>query len=182
VYGALAIAWLAVTWRDARAGLAFLAGPLLAPFGLIALLPLAVQPARAVWRRALHAAAGVYAAAAVAGLSGRGLPLGAGAVHDLGVAQSERPTDVVHALGDVLRAHPQISTTALAFAIVAALVPRARTRGRVGIAALGVAQLLLVLLWAPSIPWPPIVLGTLLMCGLLAAEPVLRGIAQGRAR
>jgi serine/threonine-protein kinase len=182
VYGALAIAWLAVTWRDARAGLAFLAGPLLAPFGLIALLPLAVQPARAVWRRALHAAVGVYAAAAVAGLSGRDLPLGAGAVHDLGVGQSERPTDVVHALGDVLRAHPQISTTALAFAIVAALVPRARTRGRVGIAALGVAQLLLVLLWAPSIPWPPIVLGTLLMCGLLAAEPVLRGIAQGRAR
>lgn len=182
VYGALAIAWLAVTWRDARAGLAFLAGPLLAPFGLIALLALAVQPARAVWRRALHAAVGVYAAAAVAGLSGRDLPLGAGAVHDLGVGQSERPTDVVHGLGDVLRAHPQISTTALAFAIVAALVPRARARGRVGIAALGGAQLLLVLLWAPSIPWPPIVLGTLLMCGVLAAEPVLRGIAQGRAR
>ncbi|HET7367930.1 MAG TPA: serine/threonine-protein kinase [Gaiella sp.] len=182
VYGALAIAWLAVTWRDARAGLAFLAGPLLAPFGLIALLALAVQPARAVWRRALHAAVGVYAAAAVAGLSGRDLPLGAGPVHDLGVGQSERPTDVVHGLGDVLRAHPQISTTALAFAIVAALVPRARARGRVGIAALGGAQLLLVLLWAPSIPWPPIVLGTLLMCGVLAAEPVLRGIAQGRAR
>jgi hypothetical protein len=98
------------------------------------------------------------------------------------VAQSERPTDVVHALGDVLRAHPQISTTALAFAIVAALVPRARARGRVGIAALGVTQLALVLLWAPSIPWPPIVLGTLSMCGLLAAEPVLRAIARGRGR
>ena len=103
VYGALALGWLAVTWRDARAGLVFLAGPLLATFGLIALLPLAVQPARAVWRRALHAAVGVYAAAAVAGLSGRDLPLGAGVVHDLGVAQSERPSDVVHALGDVLR-------------------------------------------------------------------------------
>ena len=180
VYGALALGWLAVTWRDARAGLAFLAGPLLAPFGLIALLPLAVQPARGVWRRALHAAVGVYAAAAVAGLSGRDLPLGAGRVRDLGVAQSERPGDVVQALGDVLRAHPQISTTALAFAIVAALVPRARSRGRVGIAALGVLQLALVLLWAPSTPWPPIVLGTLLLCGLLAAEPVLRGIARGR--
>ena len=46
VYGVLALAWLAVTWRDPRAGLAFWAGPLLAPLGLLALLPLAVQPAR----------------------------------------------------------------------------------------------------------------------------------------
>jgi predicted Ser/Thr protein kinase len=59
VYGVLALAWLAVTWRDTRAALAFVAGPLLAPFGLIALLPLAVQPARGTWRRALHAAFGV---------------------------------------------------------------------------------------------------------------------------
>ena len=182
VYGALAIAWLAVAWRDARAGLVFLAGPLLAPFGLIALLPLVVQLARGTWRRALHAGVGVYAAAAVAGLSGRDLPLGAGSIGDLGVAQSEHPSAVVTALGDVLRAHPQISTTALAFAIVAAVLPRARARGRIGIAALGALQLVLVLAWAPSIPWPPVVLGTLLMCGLLAAEPVLRGIARGRGR
>ena len=44
-YGALALAWLAVFWRDARAGLLFVAGPLLAAIGAIALLPLAVQPA-----------------------------------------------------------------------------------------------------------------------------------------
>ena len=48
----------AVGWRDARAGLAFAAGPLLAPFGLLALVPLAVQPAR--------------------GASGAGVPRGAG--------------------------------------------------------------------------------------------------------
>jgi len=46
VYGALALGWLALSWRDPRAGLAFSAGPLLAPFGGLALLPLAVQPAR----------------------------------------------------------------------------------------------------------------------------------------
>jgi hypothetical protein len=182
VYGALALGWLAVAWRDTRAGLAFLAGPLLAPFGLIALLPLAVQPARGAWRCALHAAAGVYAAAAVAALSGRSLPLGGGEVGDLGVAQSERPGDVLRALGDVLRAHPQLSTTALAFAIVAALLPRARAYGRVGIAALGVLQLALVLLWAPSLPWPPLLLGTLLLCAVLAGEPVLRGFVRGRGR
>ena len=33
-------------WRDPRAGLAFVAGPILAPLGLLPLLPLAVQPAR----------------------------------------------------------------------------------------------------------------------------------------
>ena len=182
VYGAIAVGWLAVTWRDARAGLAFLAGPLLAPFGLIALLPLAVQPARSTWRRALHAAVGVYVAAAVAGLSGHGLPLGAGSVGDLGVAQSEDPSAVLAALGDVLRAHPQISTTALAFAIVAAVLPRARARGRIGIAALGVLQLGLVLLWAPSVPWAPLVLGTLLLCLLVAGEPILRGFVRSRGR
>ena len=36
---AVALAWLALSWRDARFGLAFLAGPLLAPFGLLALVP-----------------------------------------------------------------------------------------------------------------------------------------------
>jgi hypothetical protein len=182
VYGAIAVAWLAVTWRDARAGLAFLAGPLLAPFGLIALMPLAVQPARSTWRRALHAAAGVYVAAAAAGLSGHDLPLGAGRVGGLGVAQSEDPSAVLAALGNVLRAHPQISTTALAFAIVAAVLPRARARGRIGIAALGVLQLGLVLLWAPSVPLAPLVLGTLLLCLLIAGGPILRGFARGRGR
>jgi hypothetical protein len=182
VYGVLALAWLAVTWRDTRAALAFVAGPLLAPFGLIALLPLAVQPARGTWRRALHAALGVYTAAAVAGLSGRSLPLGGDRVGDLGVVQSEHPGAVLAALGDVLRANPQISTTALAFAIVAALLPRARARGRVWIAALGVLQLALVLLWAPSVPWPPMVLGTLLLCLLVAAGPELRGLVRSRGR
>ena len=44
-YAALALGWLAVCWRDARAGLVFVAGPLLASIGALALLPLAVQPA-----------------------------------------------------------------------------------------------------------------------------------------
>ena len=74
-YGVLALAWLAVCWRDARAGLLFAAGPLLASIGAIALLPLAVQPARGRVRRALQAAVGVLAAAAVAGLRGVPLPL-----------------------------------------------------------------------------------------------------------
>jgi len=46
LWGALALGWLALTWRDPRAALALVAGPLLAPLGLLALVPLAVRPAR----------------------------------------------------------------------------------------------------------------------------------------
>jgi hypothetical protein len=171
VYGALALGWLAVTWRDPRAGLAFCAGPLLAPLGLLALLPLAVQPARGWWRRGLHAAAGVFAAAAVAGLSGAALPLTGTVVGDLGVEESERPTDVLHAVGTVLDDSRAVATTALAFALVAALLPRATERGRWGIAGLGALQLTLVLAWAPSIPWVGFVFGTWLLCALLVSRP-----------
>jgi eukaryotic-like serine/threonine-protein kinase len=173
VYGCLALGWLAVTWRDARAGLAFWAGPLLASLGLLALLPLAVQPVRGPWRRGLQAAAGVLAAAAVAGFSGSALPLGGVVVGDLGIAQTERPTDVLHALGTVLSASPELATTALALALVAILLPRASARGPWGIACLGALQVTLVLAWAPSIPWPGFVFATWLLCGLLAARPFL---------
>ena len=40
----LAVAWLALTWREARLGLLFVAGPLLAPSARSPLVPLAVQP------------------------------------------------------------------------------------------------------------------------------------------
>jgi eukaryotic-like serine/threonine-protein kinase len=182
VYGALALAWLAAMWRDARAGLAFCAGPLLAPVGLLALLPLAVQPARGAWRRGLHAAAGVFAAASVAGLSGRALPLARDEVGDLGIAGAERPTDVLDALAAVLRARPELSTTALALAVVAVLLPRALARGPWGIAGLGALQVTLVLAWAPSIPWLGVVVGTWLLCGILAARPLATVIGRRGAR
>jgi len=182
VYGVLAVAWLAAMWRDARAGLAFCAGPLLAPLGLLALLPLAVQPAQGAWRRGLHAGVGVFAAAAVAGLSGRSLPLGGGTVGDLGIAQTERPTDVLDALGTVLRTRPELATTALALALVAAVLSRAVARGPWGIAGLGALQVTLVLAWAPSIPWLGVVVGTWLLCGLLAARPFAAAIGRRGAR
>jgi hypothetical protein len=178
VYAALAAAWLAVAWRDARAGLLFTAGPLLAPLGLLALLPLAVQPARGAWRRALQAGTGVLVAAAVAGLAGRPLALTGATVGDLGIAGTERPTDVLHALQEVLRANQAVATTALALAVVAALLPRAVARGVWGIAGLGVLQIGLVLLWAPSVPWIGVVFGTWLLCGVLAARPRLADLVR----
>jgi serine/threonine-protein kinase len=182
VYGLLAAAWLAAMWRDARAGLLSWAGPLLAPVGLLGLLPVLVQPAKGVWRRGLHAAAGVFAGAAVVGLHGGALPLGGAEVGDLGVAQTERPTDVVQAVALVLRENSAIATTALALAVVAMLLPRATARGPWAIAGLGALQLTLVLAWAPTVPWVGMVAATWLLCAILVARPVLATIAQARRR
>ncbi len=177
VYGLLALAWLVATWRDARAGLLFALGPALAAVGLLPLLPLAVQPARGAWRRGLHAGVGVLAAAAVAGLAGRPLPLTGATVTDLGLAGSERPTDVVQALERVLTGNAAVATTALALALVAILLPRAVARGPWGVGGLGALQLGLVLLWAPAIPAFGVVAGTWLLCAVLVARPYLGAVA-----
>ena len=97
-------------------------------------------------------------------------------VGDLGLAGTERPTDILNALGTVLGNDPAIATTALALAIVALVLPRAVARGAWGIAGLGALQLALVLVWAPSIPATGVILGTWLLCGLLAARPLLASV------
>ena len=74
LYGAFALGWLVLSWRDARAGLAFIAGPLLAPAGLLALVPLAVLPARGTVRRGAQALIAVLAAIVVAGIAGDDAP------------------------------------------------------------------------------------------------------------
>ena len=90
-YGVLAALWLAVSWGDARTGLSFVAGPLLAPLGLLALVPLAVQPVQRAWRRGLQAFAAVLAAALAAGLTHGPLPLTQITVGDLGVEGNGTP-------------------------------------------------------------------------------------------
>jgi hypothetical protein len=173
-YGVVALGWLAVCWRDAHAGLLFVAGPLLAPLGGLALLPLAVQPARGPARRAAQAFAGVTAAALVAGLRGSPLPLTGAAAGTVVVDGSERIPDVVAGLATVLQANTALITAAFALAVTAAVLPYARRRGLWAIAALGAGQLALVLVAAPSIPPLSIVLGTWLLCGVLCAQ-TLRG-------
>ena len=167
-YAVIALAWLAVCWRDARAGLLFVAGPLLTMVGAIALLPLAVQPARGRARRALQAFAGVLAAAAVAGLRGQPLPLTGSIVPNLGVDGSTRVSDVIHALAVVIEANAGLVAVALVLALAAALLPDARRRGLKGIALLGVGQLGLFLVLAPALPALPLVLGTAALCAVLA--------------
>ena len=58
---------------------------------------------------------------------------------------------------------------ALVLALAAALLPDARRRGLRGIAALGLGQIALVLVLAPTLPALSIVLGTTVLCAALAA-------------
>ena len=174
-YGALALCWLAVCWRDPRAGLVFVTGPLLASIGALAMLPLAVQPASGRVRRALQAFVGVLAAAAAAGLRGHPLPLTGAFVPDLGVSGATRPTDVVQAIVPVLQDNTGLLVVAVVLAIAAALLPDARRRGLRGIGALGVGQAGLILLLAPTLPFLPVVLGTGLLCAALAALSLQSG-------
>ncbi len=174
-YAALALAWLAVCWRDARAGLLFVAGPLLASVGALALLPLAVQPARGRARRALQAVAGVLAAAAVAGLRGQRLPLTGAIVPNLGIDGSNRITDVLQALGALVDGNAGLLAVAFVLALASVFLPDARRRGLRGIALLGTCQIGLVLFLAPTLPMLSVVLGTVVMCGVLAALSLQSG-------
>ena len=168
-YAAVAAAWLALCWRDARAGLLFVAGPLLASVGALAMLPLSVQPARGRARRALHAFAGVLAALAVAGLRGQPVPLTGAIVPNLGIDGSTSVADVLGALVTFLGANTGLITVALVLAAASALLPDARRRGLKGIAVLGACQIGLILLLAPALPALSIVLGTAVLCAALAA-------------
>ncbi len=168
-YAVLALAWLALFWRDARAGLLFVAGPLLAAIGAIALLPLAVQPSRGRIRRGLQAFVGVLAAAAVAGVRGHPLPLTGSIVPNLGIDGTTRVTDVVQALSVVVSDNIGLVVVAAVLALAAAVLPEARKRGLKGIAVLGIGQIALTVSLAPLVAPVSIVLGTCALCAILAA-------------
>jgi hypothetical protein len=139
VYGAFAVAWIAVTWRDARRGLLFVAGPLLAPLGALALVPLVVQPVRAPLLRGLQAALAVLSAGFVAAVSGAQLPLTRGSAVSAAVSPGDSAADVASLLGGTLAAHPTLPAAALLAGVTAALLPWIRRRSRYGVAAIGAA-------------------------------------------
>jgi len=163
LYAACAGGWLLVMWRDARAGLAFLAGPLLAPVGLIGLVPLAVQPVRGHARRALQAVAAVAVAALAAGLRGGELPFGV-ETPVLDVAGLESPVEVARAL--LASVPPALGLEALALAATAVAIPYARGLWR--ISGLGAALLSGTLLLGPTTPAVPLIAAAWLTCAALA--------------
>jgi hypothetical protein len=171
LFGAAGAAWVALTWKDARAGLLLAAGPLLAPIAALAFLPLAAQLARGRARRAAQAFAAVLLAALIAGLRKAPLPLdGSTPPLGLGITGSTRPTAVAHALWAQLAAHPVLIGEALVLAAAAALLPYARNRGPWPAAVFGAALLAGTALTAPAAAVFPLIAAAWLTAGTLALQ------------
>jgi Protein kinase domain len=169
LYGALACAWLGLSWGAPREGLFLALGPLLAPAYALGLLPLAALAVRSRARRALQVAAAVLLAAIVAGLRHAPLPFTSSAPpKGLGIAGSEDPFAVCVALWRALLHHPALALEALALAAAAVALPYARERGLWAIAGLGAGLIAVTLLPAPSVAATPLVLTAWATCTILA--------------
>jgi Protein kinase domain len=149
VYAVAAALWLALFARDPASGLLFVAGPLLAPVGGLALAPVVALRARGPVRRAAIGAGAVLAAAATAAATGRAFPLG-------GVSGASLDPDVLGGTGAtlgqlraLLAEHPAVAAEACLFAAAAVAIPLARRHGLWGLAGWGGAFLATALLLPP---------------------------------
>ncbi|MEX0816762.1 MAG: serine/threonine-protein kinase [Gaiellales bacterium] len=124
-YLPLALGWLLLFARDARSGLFFALGPLLAPVGALALVPVLVTRACGATRRAALAAFAVLAAAAVAGLTHSPLPLTGEDPPVLGIVGEPSPSAAAGAVAAALTEHSALALEALVFAAAAVAVPYA---------------------------------------------------------
>ena len=176
LYAALAGGWLLVTWREPRAGLLFVLGPLLAPVAALGLLPLATARVRTAPLRALTVVLGVLTAALAAGIRHVALPLVGGAAPlGLGVAGARDPFDVAGSLARAAGAQPSLLVEACALALVAVALPQARARGRWAAAGLGAAMIVLTVAAVPSAAAIPLLLSS----WAIAAFTALRAPALG---
>ena len=153
LYAAFAAAWFVLCWRDARSGLAFLAGPMLAAVGLVALVPLALAQIGNPARRGAQTVAAIALAAIVAGMRGTELPLGQGAVPHVELTGLESLTAIATELAAAIP--PALGLEALALAAVAVALPYARTPWL--LTGLGAGMLAVTLLLAPAAPALPLV-------------------------
>jgi eukaryotic-like serine/threonine-protein kinase len=170
-YGVAACAWFALFWAVPRAGLLFVAGPLLAPLGALGLVPLATLPAGGPARRAVQAGAALLAAFAVAALGGHSLPLVGGHVAELSIAGVPGPLDAISSLWGTLRESHGLLPETLALAAAAAAVGSFRHRGPWGATAFASLLLTLTLLVAPAATALPLVGAAWVSALLLALEP-----------
>jgi hypothetical protein len=174
VYSVLAVLWLAVCWGEARSGLLFVLGPLLAPLAALGLLPLAAAGVRAPLRRAVQVAVAVLVAVLAAGLRHASLPLTGGrAPLGLGVAGARDPLDVAGSIARAAGGHPGLLVEAAALAAIAVALPYARGRGRWGAALLGAAMLVLTLVPVPSAAALPLVAAAWITAAVVAFKPAL---------
>jgi hypothetical protein len=172
LYSGVALGWLVLFWPRPPAGLLFVAGPLLAPVGLLGLVPLAVLPAGGPGRRAAQAAAAVLAASLVAALGGGGLPVVGGAAPTLALAELDSPLGAAGVLWHGAGAARPLLLETLALAAAAAAVGLCRHRGPWGGAVFGALLTTLTLLADPAAAAIPLVAAAWICAGVLAVEPV----------
>ena len=165
VYATLAALWLAVSWREPRAGLFCVLGPLLGPISALGLLPLAAQAVRSPARRAAQVGGAVLAAAAVSSLT---------RIEELQVRGEGGALPVAQALWRALARNPDPALEAFALAAAALLLPLCRARGAWAAAGFGATMLALTLLPTGGVPAFPLVAAAWLTATALAAEPLVR--------
>ena len=139
LYAGFALGWLVFTWRDARHGLLFVTGPLLAGVGLLPLVPLVLQRARGTARRAAHGALAVLSAALLAGATGDTAPVVGGHAGPIGIGPLTSVTEVALATTGALLGSFLLTVAAISAAVASAALPWARRRSPYGVAAIGFA-------------------------------------------
>jgi eukaryotic-like serine/threonine-protein kinase len=127
LYVGFALSWFVLTWREARFGLLFVAGPLLASIGALGLVPLAVLPVRSPFLRGAQAALAVIAAGFLASVAG-----------GTGIAPGDSVGEIAVAISKALMAQPLVPAAALVAGLAAAILPWARRRHRFGVAGVGI--------------------------------------------
>jgi MFS family permease len=174
-YSALAVAWLVATWRRPEEGLFGAVGPVLAPIGATALVPLTVQHVRSPVWRGVHTALAVLLGGVVAGIVGSTLPLSARVAPPLGLAGSEDVGAVLTAFATGLHERPELLLSALVLGVFAALLPIAAARGLWFVAGLAIAALAALLLPVGAVHALPVVAGIWLCCAVVGVRAVLTG-------
>jgi hypothetical protein len=139
LYGLFAVGWLVVNWRDARHGLWFVAGPLLATVGLLPLVPLALIPVRNTARRAAHGVLAVFSTVLLAAVAGDQLPIAGGTAPSLELGPLDSVGSAATTVWGWLAHEPLVLAAATLVGSAAALLPWARRRSPLGIGAVGFA-------------------------------------------
>ena len=178
-YVPLALLWLALFAGDARSGLLFASGPLLAPLGLLPVAACVATRARGGLRRSATALAAVAATVVVAAAAGSRLALTGEPAPDAGgVGPAEGPVATLAAGLGALWSRPSLLAAGVVLAVAAALAPHAQARGLWGVASWGaglVAVLLLLpLAWAGAAPAALSTAGAVWLAAALLAYPLVR--------
>jgi len=139
LYGIFAVAWLALNWRDARHGLWFVTGPLLATIGLLPLMPLVLLPVRNATRRAAHGVLAVLSTVLLAAVAGESLPIAGRVAAGLGIGPLASTLSAAAAVWSWLAHEPVVIAAAILVGAAAAALPWARRRSRAGAATVGFA-------------------------------------------